>query len=187
MRLSRESRVGGEGLGTLLVILLVSFGGIAWWLFSSRQDAEKNARAFAEEVVRHVAVDYDEKYLHVHLSPAGQITYLQSWRENLINQLRGLGAMQQPFKVTGKLEFSSYFFDPHGTFNAELPYSTTTAHLTIEISRGMTVWQVDTLNLMWTPTATPTPIPVIALTPSPSPMLPSPTPPPSKPKRKSKP
>lgn len=159
----------------LLVIVLAILAGVAWWLFSSRQDAEKNARAFAKEVVTRVAVNYDEKFLHVHLSPEGQVTYLQSSREHLISQLREFGVPQQPIEVTGKLEFSSYFFDPHGNYRAQLNYATTSAHLEVGVSRGMTVWQVDAINLIWTPPATPTPTPLPAIIATPTPTLP-PTP-----------
>jgi len=169
----------------LLVIVLAILAGIAWWLFSSRSDAEKNARAFAEVIVQRVAVNYDEKFLHVHLSPEGQVNYLQSWRERLMIQLRELGVPAQPIEIKGNLEFNSYFFDPHGIYRAKLNYPTTSASLEVNVSRGMTVWQVDSVNLTWTPPAvlSPTPSPAPTATPTPAPM-PAPT---RKAKSKSKP
>src|SRR5436309_2553951 len=118
MRLARAARIKGEGSGALLVIVLLLLGGIAWWLYSSRHDAEKNARIFATEVATRVAVNYDEKYLHIHLSPEGQIQYLKSSRDRLLDWLRQLGVPTQPIEVKGDVAFSSYFFDPHGTFRA---------------------------------------------------------------------
>ena len=183
MKLSRTAGSRGEGGIGFLVIVGVLVIGIIWWLYSSRQDAVKKSRAFATEVVNHVAVNYDEKYLHVHLSPEAQVNYLQSWRERFIARLRELGVPAQPIAVTGDVVFTSQFFDPRGTFRAELKYPTTSAYIDLEVSRGMTVWQVDKIDLTWTPPPTPTPTPALAtppptLTPTPAPEL--------KPKRKNK-
>jgi hypothetical protein len=182
MKLARTANSKGEGGIALLVIVGLLLAGIVWWLYSSRQDAEKKSRAFAVEVANRVAVNYDEKYLHVKLSPEAQVSYLQSWRERLIARLRELGVPAQPIQVTGNVTFSSQFFDPRGTFRAELKYPTTSAFLDLEVSRGMTVWQVDKIDLTWTPPPTPTPAPVLA-TPTPTP---TPPPPEQKPKRKGK-
>jgi len=173
MKLARTAGNRGEGGIALLVIVGLLVLGIVWWLYSSRKDAEKKSQAFAVEVANRVAVNFDEKYLHVKLSPEAQVNYLQSWRERLIARLRELGVPAQPIQVTGNVTFSSQFFDPHGTFRAELKYPTTSAFLDLEVSRGMTVWQVDKIDLTWTPPPTPTPAPILA-TPAPTP---TPTPP----------
>jgi hypothetical protein len=183
MKLARNSRTKGEGGLVLWIIVAALVGGALWFLYSSRRDGDKNARIFANEVVQRVAVNYDEKYLHVHLSPEAQAKYLASWRERMLQTLRQLGTVKQPIEVKGDVQFSSYFFDPHGNFRAELTYPTTTAALELVITRGMTVWQVDDINLIWTPAPTPTPAasPTPVIAPSPTP---SPTPAPTKRKRK---
>ena len=180
MRLARAARVKGEGGVALLAIVLLIIGGIVWWLYSSRQGAEKNARLFATEVAKRVAINYDEKFLHVHLSPEAQVQYLKSSRDRLLDRLREFGVPAQPIDVQGNVAFSSYFFDPRGTFRAQLKYPTTSAQLEMEISRGMTVWQVDTINLLWTPPPAPIPTPALIPTPTPQPQ-PKPKP---EPKRK---
>jgi len=169
----------------IIVALLIA--GAWWFLSSSRKDGEKNARAFAKEVVQRVAINYDEKYLHVHLSPEAQTKYLASWRERLLANLKQLGQVKQPIEVRGDVRFSNYFFSPNGDFKADLVYPTTTATLELFVTRGMTVWQIDDINLIWTPAPTPTPVPTPAMSPSPTPS-PSPPPPPpaEKPKRKKK-
>ena len=184
MRLARHARIKGEGGFVLWFIVLALVGGALWFLYSSRKDGERNARVFANEVVQRVVVNYDEKYLHVHLSPEAQAKYLASWRERMLQNLRQLGTVKQPIEVKGDVQFSSGFFDPHGNFRAELTYPTTTAVLELFVTRGMTVWQVDDINLIWTPAPTPTPAasPTPAMAPSPTP---SPTPPPQQ-KRKRK-
>jgi hypothetical protein len=184
MRLARTARIKGEGAVALLVIVLLLLGGIVWWLYSSRQDAQKNARIFAMEVAKRVAINYDEKYLHVHLSPDGQKTYLRSSRDRLLDRLREFGVLAQPIEVQGDVVFTSYFFDPHGQFHAQLKYPAASAQLDLEISRGMTVWQVDAINLTGTPPPAATPAPTAVASPTPTP---TPTPEPaqrSKQKRK---
>lgn len=180
MRLARTARIKGEGGVALLVIVLLLLSGIVWWLYASRQDAQKNAQTFATEVAKRVAINYDEKFLHVHLSPEAQITYLKSQRDRLLDRLREFGVPAQPIPVQGDVAFTSYFFDPHGTFRVQLKYPATSAQLELEISRGMTVWQVDSINLTGNPPPTSAP----ALTPT---MTPTPTPAPEQtPRRKRK-
>ena len=172
MRLARAARIRGEGLGLLLIVLAILAGG-AWFVHSSRRDAEKNCRVFATLVAERVAVNYDEKFLHVRLGPEAQVKFLQSARERLIARLRELGTPAQPIEVEGKVEFTSYFFKPKGTFRARLNYPNTVAYLDLAISSGMTVWQVDEINLTWdpppTPTPTATPVPTPTATPTPKP------------------
>lgn len=153
----------------LLVIVLAILGGGVWFLYSSRQDAEKNGRAFAALVAKRIAVNYDDKFFHVRLSPAAQINYLQSWRERMLLQLRQLGVPSQPIEMKGDMAYTSYFFQPKGNFRAELKYPTTTAYLDMVISRGMTVWQIDEINLTWNPPPTPTSAPTPDMTPTPTP------------------
>jgi hypothetical protein len=164
MKLARKRRMQAEGGIVLWLIVAALVGGALWFLYSSRQDGEKNARAFALEATNRVAVHYDEKYLHVHLSPAAQTKYLQSWRDRLMQNLKGLGPVKQPIEVKGEVHFSSGFFEPVGNFRAELTYPATTAVMELVVSRGMTVWQIDDINLVWTPPATPTPTPTPAMT-----------------------
>ena len=167
MKLTPKAQTKGEGGLPLLLIVLLILGGILWWLYSSRTKDEKNARAFATEVVKKVAIDYDEKFLHIHLSPEGQVQFLKSWRDRLMDQLRTFGVPAQPLDVQGDVVFSSYFFEPRGTFRTQLKYPTTSAQLEVNISRGMAVWQVDSINVIWTPppAVTPTPSPTVVPTP----------------------
>src|SRR6266404_1467449 len=183
MRSAQNTQSRAEGALALIIIVAALVLGALWFLFSSRNDGQKNARAFADDVVQQMAVNYDEKYLHVHLSPEGQTKYLQSFRERMLQNLRSFGQVKQPIPVKGYVVFSSYFFEPVGTFRAELVYPTMTAYLDLVISRGMTVWQVNDINLTWNPppAASPSPTPEMASTPTP----PSPTPEPKQ-KRKRK-
>ena len=181
MKQTQAAPIRGEGL-VLLVIILAILGGGAWYVYSSRKDAEKNCTIFAQQVAERVIVHYDQKYLHVRMGPAAQVKYLQSSRERLMYYLRQLGTPSQPIEVKGKVYFTSYFFKPRGEFRAEVKYPTTKAYLDLSISSGMTVWQVDEINLTWDPPPTPSPTPAPATTETPTP-TPTPTPE-QKPRRK---
>ena len=181
MKLARHVRIRAEGGLALWIIVAALVGGALWFLYSSRKDGQRNATTFANEMTQRVAVNYDEKYLHVHLSPQAQTKYLQSWRDRMLQNLKSFGSVKQPIPVTGDVQFSSYFFEPRGTFRAELVYPTMTAYLEMFVTRGMTVWQVDDINLTWTPPPTPTPAPTPEVAPSPTP---SPTPEPQKRKKR---
>ena len=170
MKLARTARIRGEGAVALIVIVLLLVGGIVWWLYSSRKDAQKNARIFATEVATRLAVNFDEKYFHVHQSPEAQKSYLRSARDRLLERLRDFGVPAQPIEVEGTLSFTNQFFDPRGTFRAQLKYPTTTAQLDIDISRGMTVWQIDAVNLTGTPPPAPTPAATAEASPTPTPV-----------------
>lgn len=180
MKLGRHSNIRGEGFA-LWIIILALLGGIVWFLYSSRKDADRDLRAFAQLVAQKVAVEFDDFYLRTHLNPEYQITHPPSWRERLLRTLRDFGPLTKPIETTGDVQFSSQFFDPHGTFRSTLTYAASTEHLEINISKGMSGWRIDEITIAWNPKPTPTPSLSAATTPSPTP---SPTPPPPAPKKK---
>jgi len=171
MKRARHSHCRGEGGIAIWVIVLGIIAGVVWFAYSSRRDSQMGGRAFAAEVARKMAVDYDERFLQLHLAPENQAAHLPAWRERLIKNLRGFGPLTKPIETTGDVLFTSQFFDPRGTFRSELYYATLTAHFDLSISQGTTGWRIDELNLVWNPppAATPTPTPVMAPSPTPSP------------------
>jgi hypothetical protein len=173
MRKARHSNCRGEGGFAIWIIVLFIIAGAVWFLYSSRGDSDKSGRAFAAEVARKVAVDYDERYLIQHLNPENQAARLPAWRERLLKNLRTFGPLAKPVETTGNIQFSSSFYDPQGTFRSELIYPTMTAHLDQSISKGNNGWRIDELNLIWTPPPAPSPSPTVAMVPTPTP---SPTP-----------
>ena len=159
----------------MLIILLALLAGAAWFLYSSRAEAERKMREFAGQVVQTLAVNYDVRFLNTHMTPQAQINYIPSWRDRMVGFLKGFGPMSKPIETKGDVHFSSLFFDPQGTFKSELTYPTMTATMNLTVVRAMNSWQVDQIELIWTPPPTPTPAPGAQMTPSPTPM-PSPTP-----------
>jgi hypothetical protein len=181
VRLSRHSRIKAEGLGIWVIVLALIAGGV-WFVFSSRTDSTKKARAFADEVVRKVVVEYDERYLELRLNPKMRPNYSPVWRGRMFQYLRSFGTLTQPPVTKGDVTFTSQFYDPRGFFRADLTYPNQTAYLELSVSNGLTGWQIDEINLVWNPPPAPTPTPGPVMTPTPTP---SPTPTPAqKPKRK---
>jgi hypothetical protein len=174
MRLAHQSKIKGEGLSIWIIVLFI-LAGAGWFLYSSRGDSVREAHAFANEVSKKIVVDCDDRYLLAHLNPENQAAHLPAWRERLFRSLRSFGPMTKPMEVTGDVFFTSYFFEPRGTFKTEMSYATMPAHLDLSIAKGMNGWRIDEINLVWNPPPAPSPTPAAAMTPTPSPS-PSPTP-----------
>jgi hypothetical protein len=183
MKLRRLSHSRGEGGIALLIIVLAIIGGIVWFLYSSRKDADRDIRAFAQLTAQKIAVDFDDVFLRNHLNPEYQITHPPSWRARLFDTLHDYGQLTKPIETTGDVQFSSQFYDPHGTFRSTLAYPASTEHLEITISKGMSGWRIDEVTIAWNPKPVPTPSPSAAMTATPTP---SPTPPPAAPPLKQK-
>lgn len=172
MKRARHSNCRGEGLSIWIIVLFIIAGAV-WFLYSSRKDSDKSGHAFAAEVARKLAVDYDERYLVSHLNPENQAARLPAWRDRLLKSLRSFGPLTKPIETSGDIVFTSQFFDPHGTFRSELTYATMPAHFDLSISKGQNGWRIDELNLVWNPPPTAVPSATPAVSPSPTP---SPTP-----------
>ncbi len=180
MKLARNIQRKGEGGLAICIILLALLGGGVWFLYSSRAEAQKKAGEFAEHIVQSLAVNYDLRFLNAHMTPQAQANYIPSWRDRMVQHLKGFGPLTKPIETKGDVTFTSVFFDPHGMYQTELTYANMTAKLNVAISRGMNAWQVEEIELLWIPPPTPTPSPVLAASPTPTP-----TPaPPQKSKRK---
>jgi hypothetical protein len=182
MRRAQDAQRKGEGGLAIWIILLALIGGAVWFLYSSRRDADGKMRQFADQIVQTMAVNYDVRFLNAHMTPQAQTNYIPSWRDRMVGFLKGFGPMSKPIQTKGDIQFTSGFFDPHGSFQSLLTYPTMTATLKLTVVRAMNTWQVDELELVWTPPPTPTPAPMAEITPSPTP---SPTPDPKQ-KRKRK-
>src|SRR5687767_3944359 len=133
MKLTRNIQRKGEGGLPLLIILLALLGGGVWFLYSSRAEAQKKARQFAEQIVQSMAVNYDVKFLNGHMTPQAQVNYIPSWRDRMVQHLKSFGPLTKPIETKGDLTFNSVFFDPHGMYQSELTYANMTAKLNLGI------------------------------------------------------
>ena len=58
----RNARTTKSGQGLLLaVVLLLILGALAWYLFSSRRNTEREAWAYAREVAERVILQHDSR------------------------------------------------------------------------------------------------------------------------------
>jgi hypothetical protein len=181
MRRGRNSHRKGEGGLAIWIIVLALVAGALWFLYSSRTEAERKMPAFAGQVVQTMAVNYDLRFLNTHMTSQAQANYIPSFRDRMVGFLKGFGPMSKPIETKGSVQFNNFFFDPVGTFKSTLTYPTMTATMNLTVIRAMNGWQVDQLELVWTPPPTPTPSPTPQMTPSPTP---PPAPPPKPQKRK---
>lgn len=136
----------------MLLIVVAILGGIVWWLFTSRQQGEEAAFAFAREAGLKLAVQKDRKFLDLHLGRDVQTRYPPSWRERLFDKLRQLGVASEEIDVTGEVSFTSQFFQPQGRFRVHLLYpNATKAELQMVVFNRHGLWQFNELNLVWYP------------------------------------
>ena len=144
----------------LVLIVLALIGGIIWWLFASREQSERAARDFAREVATRLAFDFDRKLLDRVMAPERTAKYPPSFRDRLIANLRKFGRPTKPVEVTGDVYFVSHFFEPIGTFRAQLDYPDMPAELQFAISRPRGWWQIDDINVTWELPPPPEPPPI---------------------------
>ncbi|MGI8821368.1 MAG: hypothetical protein ACR2ID_10960 [Chthoniobacterales bacterium] len=152
-RLSRPRRAGERGqVIVLLVIVLATVGGIAWWLFATRAASEKAARDFAHEAGLKLGREFDRKFLDVRIGSEVQTRFPSSFRDRLIDHLKRLGVASEEVEVEGDLTFTDRFFKPHGAMKVHLLYPDgMKAVLYLSISNPHGWWQFDYLNLAWYP------------------------------------
>jgi hypothetical protein len=148
----RQARLRKQGEGLVLIIVIVAvLGGISWYLYSSRRNSEKEAWAYAREVAEHIALQRDARFIDLNLSSQAQVEIPPSFRERILTKLGELGIPDKRINLTGKVTFSSYLFEPHGSFRAEVNTPMTPVYLDMSISPSHGPWQIDALNLTWNP------------------------------------
>src|ERR1700704_954584 len=147
MKRARNSQRKGEGGLAIWIILLALLAGAAWFLYSSRKEADRKTREFANQVVQTMAVNYDVRFLNNHMTPQAQASYIPSWRDRMVGFLKGFGPMSKPIETKGDVQFASVFFDPRGSFQSLLTYPTMTATLKLTVIRGMKTWPVEEIGI----------------------------------------
>ena len=139
----------------MILILLAIVGGICWWLYYSRDKSERDARAFAEEAATRLAFHCDDNFLKVRLGHEARVTYPPSFRERFFTRVRTLGTPSGTPECNGEVRFTSQFFQPAGEFMCRVTYPHAPATISFAISRPNGWWQIDYLNLTYTPPGDP--------------------------------
>lgn len=137
-------------IGLVVIAILVAIG---WWLVSARISREQEAKAFVREVATRLAFDFDRKILDVRLGREAQVRYPPSFRDRMVEKLRGFGRPADEITIRGDVVFTSHFFQPSGLLRAELTYPDKRVFIDMSISHPQMWWQIDTLSLIWEPTA----------------------------------
>jgi len=135
----------GQGL-VILIIVLVLVGGGLWYLYSHKQQMDKEARAFGRETIQQLVVNHDFAFLSTHLSPQARLDMPPSQQQFLIQQMTELGVPAQPIKTDENISWESHFFEPHGFFTAELNYPAGQGKLEVAISHPVSRWQLDNIT-----------------------------------------
>lgn len=135
----------------MVLIVIAILGSVAWWLFSTRAAREQEAKAFVREVATRLAFHSDRKILDLRLGREAQVQYPPSFRERVIERLRGFGQPAGEITVKGDVFFESYFFKPGGLLRAEVQYPAHHVYIDMTISHPQLWFQIDTLNVSWRP------------------------------------
>lgn len=166
----RGARQGETGQAIILVLIVVAIiAALVWWLILARQESEAQARDFARDAATRLAFALDRKFLDRTIAPERAPRYPPSFRDRIVDKLRGFGRPTAPPEMSGDVYFSSYFFQPSGTFRAQFRYPQMPVEIHMAISRPKGWWQIDDLNISWDQPAPPEPVPAAAAPPAQSP------------------
>ena len=144
----QSDRNGRRAEGLVVVIILVAILGIgAWWLFSTKKQSDREARAFGREMIERLAVKHDQAFFANNLGPQAKTDFSIYNQQNLISKLTAMGVPAQPIKIDENVTFESQFFAPKGYFTAHLNYPGQPATMELAISHPVGKWQVDDLTL----------------------------------------
>ena len=151
MKLSSRSKLSGQGL-VLLIIVLVIILGIWWYLNSTNSAAEKDGIRYGHDVINRLVVNHDRSLLDTDLAPQAKIEMPPSQRDYMIQRFTQLGAPQQPIQIEDNVSFDSSFFglikaNPHGIFTAHLNYPSQPVTLQLATSQGATKWLIENITL----------------------------------------
>src|SRR4029077_19020124 len=147
-KLSSKRKSSGQVV-VLLIIVLALLGGAWWWLNSNKENSAKEGRDFANEAIQKIAVQHDDTFFIPRLSPKLRLAFAApTAQQEFMNEIAKLGAPVRPVDVQGKIEFTSQFFEPHGSFHARIYYPARYADMDLTISHPVGRWQIDEIAFL---------------------------------------
>jgi hypothetical protein len=147
-KLSSKRKSSGQVV-VLLIIVLALLGGAWWWLNSNKENSAKEGRDFANEAIQKIAVQHDGNFFISRLSPKMRMAFAApTAQQEFMNEIVKLGAPVRPVDVQGKIEFTSQFFEPHGSFHARIYYPARYADIDLTISHPVGRWQIDEIAFL---------------------------------------
>jgi len=146
--LNPRHKQAGDGL--IVVIIFLALIGIGiWWLYSHKNEMDKEGRLFARQMVESLTVKHDKAFFASNLGPQAKLDNPPSYQEEFIQKLTAMGVPAQPIKIEESMVWESQFFEPKGYFTAHLNYPARGATMQIAISHPVSRWQLD--NVTFTP------------------------------------
>ena len=153
MKLSSRSKITGEGLLPVVLILLLLVLGIGWYLYSSRMSTEHKAIQYGHDVIERLAVKHDRTVLDDDLAAQAKMAMPPSARDYIVQRFTQLGVPQQPIKIEDNVSFDQSSFGgllsakPRATFTAHLDYPGQGVTMQVAITQGETKWLIDDVSL----------------------------------------
>lgn len=132
----------------LLIIVLALLGGAWWWLNSNKQNSAKEGTDFAREAIQKIAVEHDINFFNSRLSPQARMNFPGSAQQEFMNEIAKLGAPVRPPDIQGKIEFTSQFFEPRGSFHSRIYYPARYADMDLTVSHPVGRWQIDEISFI---------------------------------------
>ena len=147
MKLSSRTKLAGEGLFPILIVLALILVGVWWYLESTKKSTERDGIRYGHEVIDRLVVKHDRSLLDQDLDPQAKVEMPPSQRDYLIQRFAQLGEPAPPIKIDDNVSFDSGFFHAHGVFTATLNYPGQAATLQIATSQGDTKWLINNITL----------------------------------------
>lgn len=151
MKLSSRFKVSGQAFVIIFIVLAI-FGGILWYLHSTKTTTERDAVRYGHEVIDRLVIKHDRSLLETELAPQAKMEMPPSQRDYVIQRFTQFGAPEQPIKIDDNVSFDTSFFgliaaNPHGFFTAHLNYPAQPVTLQIAISQGATKWLIENITM----------------------------------------
>jgi hypothetical protein len=155
MKLSSRSTFSGQAF-VLIFIILAIFGGILWYLHSTKVSTERDAIRYGHDVIDRLVIKHDISLLNEDLAAQAKMEMPPSQREYLIQRFTQLGVPAQPIQIEDSVSFDTSFFgmiaaNPRGIFTAHLNYPAQPVTLQLATSQGVTKWLIENITLSTQP------------------------------------
>ena len=133
-------------IGVAIALLLIIGIGL-WWLYSYRNGMRNEGIAFGKEAVQRIAVQHDANFLANSLGPQARLDLPPMAQQEMMTRLQQMGAPVGAVDVKGDITFESQFFEPRGSFYADVNYPTGPMRIDLNISHPVGRWQIDTIGV----------------------------------------
>jgi hypothetical protein len=149
MKLSSRSKLSGEGLLPVVLVVLLIILGLGWYLYSTKAATERETKRYGHEVIDRLVVKHDRAMLEQDLTAQAKMQMPPSGRDYILQRLAQFGAPQQPIEIEDNVSFdqSSFFglisAKPRGSFTAHLNYPGQPCTLQVAVSQGETRWLIE--------------------------------------------